>query len=77
MNRHAWMLLHAVAAAAAAACMRACAAAHVIDTMYQLIYSSAQTQAWRMEFSYSCIGIFADISRGQKDELETPCPVDF
>jgi hypothetical protein len=35
-------------AAAAAACMRAGAAACVIDTMYQLISSSAQTQAWRI-----------------------------
>jgi hypothetical protein len=46
------MLLHAAAAAAAAACMRAYAAARVIDTMYQLIYSSAQTQAWGIELSY-------------------------
>ena len=44
--------MHADAAAAAAACMRACVVARVIDTMYQLIYSSAQTQAWRIEFSY-------------------------
>ena len=35
-----------------AACIRACVVARVIDTMYQLIYSSAQTQAWRIEFSY-------------------------
>jgi hypothetical protein len=32
--------------------MRACVVARVIDTMYQLIYSSAQTQAWRIEFPY-------------------------
>jgi hypothetical protein len=44
--------MHAAAAAAAAACMRACVVARVIDTMYQLIYSSAQTQAWRIEFPY-------------------------
>jgi hypothetical protein len=31
-------------------CLRACVAARVIDTMYQMIYSSAQTQAWRIEF---------------------------
>jgi hypothetical protein len=43
MNRHACAVLHA--AAAAAACMRACAAARVIDTVYQLIYNSAQTQS--------------------------------
>jgi hypothetical protein len=43
------------AAAAVAACMRACVVARVIDTMYQLIYSSAQTQAWRIEFSYKNI----------------------
>ena len=42
----------AAAAAAAATCMRACVAARVIDTIYQLIYSSAQTRAWRIEFSY-------------------------
>jgi hypothetical protein len=44
--------MHADAAAAAAACMRACVVACVVDTMYQLIYSSAQTHAWRIEFSY-------------------------
>jgi hypothetical protein len=39
------------------ACMCACAApaACVIDTMYQLIYTSAQTQAWRIKFSYKYI----------------------
>ena len=58
--------MHAAAAAAAAACMRACVVARVIDTMYQLIYSSAQTQAWRIEFSYRNI---REIRRGQKDEL--------
>jgi hypothetical protein len=50
MDRHA--LTGMYAAAAAAACMRACVAARVIDTLYQLIYSSAQTQAWRIEFPY-------------------------
>jgi hypothetical protein len=47
MDRHACTGMHAAAAVAgsAAACMRACVVAHVIDTMYQLIYSSAQTQA--------------------------------
>ncbi len=38
--------------------MRACVVARVIDTMYQLIYSSAQTQAWRIEFSYGNIDLF-------------------
>jgi hypothetical protein len=54
MNRYACTGVHAdaAAAAAAAACMRACAAACVIDTMYQLVHSSAQTHAWRIEFSY-------------------------
>ena len=33
------------AAASTAACMRACVAAFLIDTIYQLIYMSAQTQA--------------------------------
>jgi hypothetical protein len=44
--------MHAAATDAAAACMRACVVARVIGTMYQLIYSSAQTRAWRIEFSY-------------------------
>jgi hypothetical protein len=45
--------MHAdAAAAAAAACVRACVVARVTDTMYQLIYSSAQTQAWRIKFPY-------------------------
>ena len=57
--------MHADAAAAAAACMRACVVARVIDTMYQLIYSSAQTQVWRI----FRIDIFTNIRRGQKDEL--------
>jgi hypothetical protein len=39
------LLLQHQHAAAAAASMRACLVAHVIDTMYQLIYSSPQTQA--------------------------------
>jgi hypothetical protein len=45
--------MHAAgAAAAAAAWMRACVAACVIDTVYQLVFHpSAQTQqAWRIEF---------------------------
>ena len=33
MDRHAWTGMHADAAAAAAACMRACVVARVIDTM--------------------------------------------
>jgi hypothetical protein len=44
--------MHTDAAAAVAACMRACVVARVIGTMYQLIYSSAQTQAWRIKFPY-------------------------
>ena len=52
MDRHAWTGMHADAAAAAAACMRACVVARVIDTMYLLIYSSAQTQAWRIGSSF-------------------------
>ena len=52
MNRHAWTGMHEPA------CMllqqllllRACVVVHVIDTVYQLIYSSAQTQEWRIEF---------------------------
>jgi hypothetical protein len=52
MNLYAWTGMHAAAAVAAAACMRACVVARVVDTMYQPIYSSAQTRAWRIEFSY-------------------------
>ena len=37
------------------ACVRACVAPSVVDTMYQLIYTSAQTRAWRVEFSYKDI----------------------
>jgi hypothetical protein len=44
-NWHAWTGLHADATAAAAACMRVCVVARVIGTMYQLIYSSAETRA--------------------------------
>jgi hypothetical protein len=55
MNRRAWTGMHAAAATAAAACMRACVVTRVIDTMYQLIYSSAQTQTWRIGFPYRII----------------------
>jgi hypothetical protein len=64
MNRDAWTGMHGDAAAAAA-CMRACVVARVIDTMYQLIYSSAQTQAWRMEFSYRNIRKYFSRSKGR------------
>jgi hypothetical protein len=49
--------------------MRACVVACAIDTVYQLIYSSAQTRAWRIEFSYTAVEIFTHIRR---DELGTP-----
>jgi hypothetical protein len=60
MNRHAWTGMHEPACMLMQrqllllrACVRAFVmVARVIDTMYQLIYSSAQTQAWRIEFSY-------------------------
>jgi hypothetical protein len=72
MDRHAGMhepaCMHAAAAAAAAAWgMRACVVARVVDTVYQLIYSSAQTQAcgsWRGESNFR-IGIFAKVRNGQ------------
>jgi hypothetical protein len=57
--------MHADATAAAAACMRACVVARVIDTMYQLIYSSAQTQAWRIEFPYRNIHEYFWRSKGR------------
>jgi hypothetical protein len=47
------------------ACMRACVVARVIDTMYQLIHSSAQTQAWRIEFSYRNIHEYKARSKGR------------
>jgi hypothetical protein len=50
--------MHAAAAATAAACMLACVIARVTDTMYQMIYSSAQTQAWRIKFSYRNIRFY-------------------
>jgi hypothetical protein len=62
--------MHADAAAAAAACMRACVVARVIDTMYQLIYSSAQTQAWRIELSYRNIH---EYSRGAVKRTMPAC----
>jgi hypothetical protein len=43
----------------------ACVAARVIDTMYQLIYSSAQTRAWRIEFSYRYIREYKARSKGR------------
>jgi hypothetical protein len=58
--------MHAAAAAAAAAArMRACVVARVIDTVYQLFYSSAQTQAWRIEFSYRNIREYMARSKGR------------
>jgi hypothetical protein len=47
-------------------CTHACTHTRVIDTMYQLIYSSAQTRAWRIDFR---IDIFPNIRHGQKDEF--------
>jgi hypothetical protein len=60
--------MHAAAAAAAAACMRACVVARVTDTMYQLIYSSAQAQAWRIEFPYKNIHEYWGRSKGRVRE---------
>ena len=68
MNWHAWTGMHAAAAAAAAMCMRACVVARVIDTVYQLIYSSAQTWAWRIEFSYRDIHEYWGRSKGRARE---------
>jgi hypothetical protein len=60
MNRPACMLLlqQLLVLHACMIMMRACAAACVIDTMYQLIYMSAQAQAWRIDVSYINIAIF-------------------
>jgi hypothetical protein len=58
MLEPAWMLLLHAVAADVASFMRACAAACVVDTMYQLIYASTQTHAWRIEFSYRNIDMF-------------------
>jgi hypothetical protein len=67
----------AAAAAAAAACMRACVAVRVIDTMYQLIYSSAQTQAWRIEFSYRNIQEYFPRPKGRvRDTVSRARPFD-
>jgi hypothetical protein len=59
MNRHASMLL------LLRACMRAFAATCVLDTMYQLIYTSAQTRAWRIEFSYKYIRDYWERLKGR------------
>jgi hypothetical protein len=52
MNRHAWTGMHEPACMLIqqllllrAMCMPACVVARVIDTMYQLMYSSAQIRA--------------------------------
>ena len=47
------------------ACVRAWLPACVIDTMYQLIYSSEQTQAWRIEFPYRNIDEYWARSKGR------------
>jgi hypothetical protein len=39
--------------------------ARVIGTMYQLIYSSAQTRAWRIEFPYKYIHEYWGRSKGR------------
>jgi hypothetical protein len=44
---------------------RACAAACMIDTMCQLIISSAQTQAWKIKFSYRNIREYFARSKGR------------
>jgi hypothetical protein len=50
--------------------MYACAAACVIDTVYQLIYASAQTRAWRIEFSYNDIRDYGARLKGQVRDTE-------
>ena len=74
MNRHACCCSSSFKAAAAdAACMRACVAARVIDTMYQLIYSSAQIQAWIIGFSYRNIREYWGRSKGRaRDTHDAP-----
>jgi hypothetical protein len=91
MNRHACCMhasccmhepacmLHA--AAAAAACMRACVVTRVIGTThvsgYQLIYSSAQTRAWRIQFS--CRNIHESYARSKgrfRDTVSRARPFD-
>jgi hypothetical protein len=58
--------MHAAAAPAATTeCMRACVVVRVTDTMYQLIYSSAQTKAWRIEFPYRNIHEYWGRSKGR------------
>jgi hypothetical protein len=50
--------MHGDASSCCCCCVHACVLARVIDTMYQLIYSSAQTEAWRIEFLYRNIQKF-------------------
>jgi hypothetical protein len=52
MHEPACMLLQQLLLLRACMRTRACVVARVIDTVYHLIYSSAQTQVWRIEFPY-------------------------
>jgi hypothetical protein len=73
MDRHAWTGMHEPACMLLQqllllrATVRACVVARLIDTMYhyRLIYSSAQTRAWRIEFSYRNIRKYKGRSKGR------------
>ena len=64
------VLYIASAAAAAAACMRACVAAFVIDTIYEL---TRRRRPRRGESNFR-MEIFEINGHGQKDELGALCP---
>jgi hypothetical protein len=76
MSRHAWTDMHEPVCTmlmqqlAAAACMRACVVARVIDTVYRISWFTARRRPGRGESTFR-IEIFANITRGQKDELGT------
>jgi hypothetical protein len=60
MDRHTWTGMHEPAYMLLLLLLRACVATYVIDTMYPLIYSSAQTRRGESNFR---IRILADIRR--------------
>jgi hypothetical protein len=63
-----WLLL--AAAAAVAACMRACVATFVIDTILNLVYQLTRRRRPARGESIFCIEIFEKNQPGQKGTLK-------
>jgi hypothetical protein len=61
MNRHARNGMQA----AHCCCVHVCVRGYVIDTLYQLIYTPAQTQLWSIQFSYKNIREYKARSKGR------------